>query len=277
MTATEILLFLAPPLTFCLVLTGIHVYLGLHVLTRGVIFVDLALAQLAAMGATVALLLELPAESPFTHLFSLGFTLVGAILFSTTRSFEKRKIPQEAIIGIVYAVSSASVVLLSDRSHHGAEHIKGMLVGNILWVSWREVITTAVLYSLIGVFFYTYRKGFWLLSKDPERARQEGYSVPFWDLLFYSTFGIVITSSVKTAGVLLVFAYLVVPSVIAMLFFSKVTHRLWAGWSVGFLGSVLGIFVSYALDLPTGATLVALFGLLLAASAFPTLLKRFLR
>lgn len=255
--------FLLAPFCVCLILTGIHVYLGIHVISRGVIFVDLALAQIAMLGATIALLFDLPHDGPSTYFLSVAFTLLGATIFSLTRNVEKRKIPQEAIIGVTYAISSALIIILIDRSSHGAEHIKEMLIGNILWVTWPEVATTFILYTAVSLIHYLYRKQFLLISMHPEEAEKQGYNLKWWDLLFYATFGLVITSSVKVAGVLLVFSFLVVPSLIGMLFASTIRNRLLLGWAVGFLASVFGLTLSYAMDFPTGACLVVLFGALL--------------
>lgn len=262
----QVIHFLLAPFCVCLILTGIHVYLGIHVLSRGVIFVDLALAQIAALGATLAFLVGLPHEGPSTYLVSLSFTLVGAAIFSITRNVEKRRIPQEAIIGVAYAISSALIIILVDRASHGAEHIKDMLVGNILWVTWPEVLTTLALYTVISAIHYVYRERFLLITMNPEEATRRGYSLKMWDLLFYGTFGFVITSSVKIAGVLMVFSYLVVPSIIGMLFCDSIKSRLLLGWLVGFLVSVLGLTLSYVWDLPTGACLVVFFGVILAIS-----------
>ncbi len=259
----EVIQFLMAPFCICLILTGIHVYLGIHVISRGVIFVDLALAQIADLGATVAFLCGLPHEGGATYFVSLAFTLLGAAVFAMTRNVEKRKVPQEAIIGVTYAISSAAIILLMDKSSHGAEHIKDMLVGNILWVTWPEVLMTLGLYSLISIFHFKFRKQFLLISLNPEEAKRKKYSLKLWDMLFYSSFGFVITSSVKVAGVLLVFSYLVVPSVIGMLFSRTIRGRLMIGWGVGFLASVFGLTASYFFDLPTGACLVVLFGILL--------------
>lgn len=262
----EALLFLLPPFCVCLILTGIHVYLGIHVLSRGVVFVDLALAQIAALGATIGFLMGFSHEGPASYLTSLAFTLVGAFLFAATRNVEKRKVPQEAIIGVSYAISSALIILLLDRASHGAEEIKSMLVGSILWVTWPEVATTFGLYSVICAFHYIFRHKFLLITMNPAEAERSGMNLKLWDLLFYSSFGIVITSSVKIAGVLLVFSYLVIPSIIGMLFCREIRSRLFLGWSVGFVASVLGLSGSYLLDLPTGASLVVFFGICLVVA-----------
>lgn len=262
----EMLTLMAAPFAVCLILAGIHCYLGLHVVTRGVIFVDLALAQIAAFGATLALLFGYELSGINAYIFSLLFTFVGAGIFALSR-FREKIVPQEAIIGIVYAVFSAAAILVLDRAPHGHEAIKAMLVGSILYVSWPEVVKTLLIYAAIGIFHYIFRKKFLLISQDVEKARREGISVIFWDFLFYMTFGFVVTSSVKIAGVLLVFSYLIVPAVCAMLLIKGISRRLILGWFIGFLVSAFGLFFSAKLDLPTGAAVVACFGLALVISA----------
>jgi zinc/manganese transport system permease protein len=257
-----IVMLMLPALVACLVLTGIHVYLGIHVLSRGVIFVDLALAQVAALGATVALLGGAEPGSGTAYFVSLGFTMVGAALFTFARKLSDR-VPVEAIIGIVYAVASASAVILADRLPHGADEIREILVGDLLAVSWPHIIKTICIYSAVGVVHYVFRKQFFLVSTDPKGAEAQGLQIARWDLLFYLSFGFVITSSVAIGGVLIVFSYLVIPAVIVALFTRGLTTRLFAGWGVGFLGSVLGMIASYKWDMPTGAAVVATFGVML--------------
>src|SRR5213078_4611149 len=172
-------------------------------------------------------------------------------------------IPQEAFIGIAYAVASAAAILLMSKATGETEHLKDMLVGNILAVSRREVLKTAVLYGIIGIFHYIFRRRFLLISTNPEQAEAQGMSIRFWDFLFYASFGFVVTSSVAIAGVLLVFCYLIVPSVGAMLFADKVGRRLAIGWTMGTLVSALGVYFSVWLDTPTGATIVCTFGAVL--------------
>lgn len=273
---SEAFQFLLPPFLICLILTGIHAYLGIHVLERGVIFVDLALAQIAMLGTTIAFLIDLPHDGIGAYFISLGFTLVGAALFSLSRKMEERRIPQEAFIGVCYAFASALIILLIDKSSHGAEHVKEMLVGNILWVSVTDVYSTLGLYIIIAAIHFLYRKQFLLISSDPEKAKAKGMNLVLWDLLFYGTFGMVITSSVKIAGVLLVFSFLVVPSIIGMVFANKLSHRLLIGWTSGFAVSLCGVVASYHFDLPTGASLVVLFGILLILVLFTSkLLPKF--
>ena len=255
----DIFMFLLAPLAASLILTGIHAYLGVHVVERGVIFVDLALAQIAALGAIVALIIGLDPHGSSAYWISLGFTFLGAFVFSVAKS-KRAHIPQEAFIGIAYAVASAAAILAMSKATGETEHLKDMLVGNILAVSWQEVGRTAALYGVIGLFHYIFRKRFLLISMNPKEAEAQGISVRFWDFLFYASFGLVVTSSVAIAGVLLVFCYLIVPSVAAMLFTDRIGPRLAIGWTMGTLVSALGVVLSVKLDTPTGATIVCTFG-----------------
>jgi len=266
---SAMLAFLAAPFVASLILTGIHAYLGVHVVERGVIFVDLSLAQIAALGAAIAILLPVTGgdpHAPVVYWISLGFTFIGAGVFSTIRGHSAR-IPQEAIIGICYAVASAAAILAMSKATSESEHLKDMLVGNILAVSWGEVVKTAALYGAIGAFHYIFRKKFLAISLDHDNALAQGVSVRFWDFLFYASFGFVVTSSVAIAGVLLVFCYLIVPSVGAMLYADTVGRRLAIGWTMGTVVSAAGVYLSLVLDLPTGATIVCTFGVVLAVMA----------
>jgi zinc/manganese transport system permease protein len=266
---TTVIEFLAAPFAASLILTGIHAYLGVHVVERGVIFVDLSLAQIAALGATIALLLPFSGgdpHAPSVYWVSLAFTVIGAAVFATIRS-RRARIPQEAIIGISYAVASAAAILAMSKSTSQAEHLQDMLVGNILAVSWRDVWKTALLYGAIGAFHYVFRRQFLAISMSPERAEAEGLSIRLWDFLFYASFGVVVTSSVAIAGVLLVFCYLIVPSVAAMVYADRIGPRLAIGWTMGTVVSALGVYMSLVLDLPTGATIVCTFGLVLVLMA----------
>jgi zinc/manganese transport system permease protein len=265
----SILQFLLAPFIASLILTGIHAYLGVHVVERGVIFVDLSLAQIAALGATVAILMPFSGGDPHhprVYWVSLGFTFIGAAVFSMLRS-RRARIPQEAIIGICYAVASGATILAMSKSTSEAEHLKDMLVGNILTVSWPEVMHTAGLYGGIGLFHYIFRRQFLAISLNHEKAEASGLSIKFWDFLFYASFGFVVTSSVSIAGVLLVFCYLVVPSVAAMLYADRIGPRLAIGWTMGTVVSALGVYLSLVLDLPTGATIVCTFGVVLIVMA----------
>jgi zinc/manganese transport system permease protein len=264
-----ILQFLAAPFAASLILAGIHAYLGVHVVERGVIFVDLSLAQIAVLGASMALVLPQSTgdlHAPIVYWMSLGFTFVGAAVFSLVRG-HKARIPQEAIIGICYAVAAAAAILAMSKAPSESEHLKDMLVGNILAVSWPEVGHTALLYGAVGVFHFVFRKQFLAISMNHEQESVPSLSVRWWDFLFYSSFGFVVTSSVSIAGVLLVFCYLIVPSVGAMLYSERIGRRLAIGWTMGTIVSAAGVFLSLKLDLPTGATIVCTFGVVLALMA----------
>jgi zinc/manganese transport system permease protein len=266
---TGMIQFLAAPFVASLILTGIHSYLGVHVVERGVIFVDLSLAQIAALGGTIALLLPISggdAHSPAVYWISLAFTFIGAFVFSTIR-VRRARIPQEAIIGICYAVASAAAILAMSKATSESEHLKDMLVGNILAVSWFDVGKTAALYGAVGIFHFIFRKQFLAISMDHKKAEVNGVSVKMWDFLFYASFGFVVTSSVAIAGVLLVFCYLIVPSVAAMLYADSIGKRLAIGWTMGTVVSALGVYLSLMLDLPTGATIVCTFGMVLIVMA----------
>jgi zinc/manganese transport system permease protein len=269
LSLSQILDFLAAPFVASLILTGIHSYLGVHVVERGVIFVDLSLAQIAALGATIAIFLPFSGgdpHAPSVYWVSLLFTFIGAAIFSMIRG-KRARIPQEAIIGITYAVASAAAILAMSKSTSESEHLKDMLVGNIIAVSWGEVTRTALLYGAIGLFHYIFRKPFLAISLNHDRAEASGLNVRWWDFLFYASFGFVVTSSVAIAGVLLVFCYLIVPSVAAMLFADTIGKRLAIGWTMGTVVSALGVYLSLILDLPTGATIVCTFGLVLVLMA----------
>ena len=258
---------LALPLLACLVLAGIHAYLGLHVLARGVIFVDLAFAQIAALGMAAALLSGHALGSAAAYAYALVFTAAGALLFAATRTrpgapAHPSHIPQEAIIGIVYAVAAALTVMVLDRLPQGGDQIRQLLVGDVLAVGGGEVARTAAVYAAIGLVHWALRRPLLALSFGGEVPAARA-----WDFVFYFTFGVVVTSSVRIAGVLLVFAYLIVPAVAGALVSGTVRGRLATGWGVGFLVSVLGLSASYAWDLPPGAAVVATFGALLAVIA----------
>jgi zinc/manganese transport system permease protein len=257
MTVLEIL---APAFVAALILTGIHSYLGVHVVERGVIFVDLSLAQIAALGGTVAYLAGFDLHSRAAYVFSLGFTMLGAAIFAFTRVHRKTRIPQEAIIGIVYAVSAAAAVLVMSKATRETEHLKEMLVGNILSTGWPELARTAALYAAVGAFHYVFRERFLLISRDEPEAERRGVNVRGWDFLFYVSFGFVVTSSVAIAGVLLVFSFLIVPSVASMLFSERLGVRLAIGWTMGAIVSAVGVLLSFEADLPTGAAIVVTFG-----------------
>jgi zinc/manganese transport system permease protein len=235
----------------CLTLTGIHVYLGIHVISRKVIFVDIALAQIAALGATVAFLLGYDPRSGGAYLFSLGFAVLAALIFSLTRT-ERDRVPQEAIIGLTYAAATAAAILLA-------------LAGSIVWVTPEQIIKIAILYSVIGIFHFVFRKRFLQISMRPQEAFAQGVRVRLWDFFFYLSFAVVITSAVQIAGVLLVFCYLVAPAVFAVTLFDDLKRRLITGWVMATVVSAVGLLFSY--DRPSGPTIILGFAVTLAIGA----------
>jgi zinc/manganese transport system permease protein len=254
------------PFLACLVLTGIHVYLGLHVLARGIIFVDLALAQIAALGVTVAFLAGHSIESPAAYWYALAAAVAGAGLLAASRP-RRATIPQEAIIGIVYVVSAAAAILAVDRAPQGSEHIKQLLVGSILTVTPAEISAVAGLYAAIGALHWLARRPLLEISLDLEGARARGRRIAAWDVAFYLSFALVVTSSVRLAGVLLVFSYLIIPASVAALLATSVAGRLAVGWAVGTVVSAGGLAAAYRWDLPTGASIVTAFGVLMSGAA----------
>ena len=262
---TEMLTFMAAPFAACLVLVGIHAYFGIHVIERRVLFVDLAVAQFAALGAVVGFANgHHPGELGST-LFSMGFATLAAALFAVTR-MRHEKLPQEAIIGITFVVASAAAILVADKAPQGAEHIKETLAGSLLWVTWPTVVKDLIIYSAVGLFHWLFRKRFLLITTDPEEAFRRGWWVRWWDFLFYLSFGIIITFSVEIGGILMVFSYLVIPACIAILLARRMSARLILGWIIGSLGSALGLVASYEWDFPTGPAIVVVLGLMLVAA-----------
>ena len=250
------------PIVACVLLPWLLVYLGLHVVQRGIIFIDIAMAQMASMGICVAVLFHLNLENPATFAIALGFTLVGAAIFSVTGK-RTSQVPQEAVIGIAYVVAAAAAVLLLSRAAEGDEQIKQMLVGNILLVTPLEVWKCFGLFAIVGILHFVLRRNFLLVSYDRDGAYEKGLRVRWWDFLFYAAFGLVVTSFVRIAGVLLVFSYLIVPAVCGINLPGSLGRRLLIGWLIALIGGVGGLFFSFWWDLPSGAAIVCTFGALL--------------
>jgi zinc/manganese transport system permease protein len=253
--------FLWPSFLVAVCLVGIHAYFGIQVLARNVIFVDLALAQIAALGATVAFMLGHPAQSPATYFYSLGFTMLAAVLLAFTRAWARR-LPQEALIGVIYVVAAAASILLIDRAPQGAEHLKQILTGNILTSGLGEIAVIVPLYLAVALVHFLLRHK---LARSGSLA---------WEFVFYATFGMVVTSSVALAGVLLVFSFLIIPAAIGVIYASTLPNQLAIGWMAGILTSAAGFAISFAFDLPTGAAIVCAFG---AALTLAGLLYPFIR
>lgn len=258
----DALVFLAAPLSACLLLVAILGYLGLHVLERKIIFVDLALAQIAATGAVIGFIRGHEPGSLASFLWSLGAACAGAALFSLTR-LRREVVPQEAIIGIAYVIASAATLVVADRAPEGAEHVKELLAGGIVWVTWQTVVKDAIAFGAVGIVYALFHRRLLLISTNPEEAFRRGLKVRWWDFLFYVAFGLVITLAVEIGGVLMVFSFLVGPAIIALFSSPRWRIRLPVAWLVGGLASTLGLSSSYRWDLPAGPAIVCVLGLLL--------------
>ena len=263
---------MAAPFAECLILVAIHTYLGLHVLKRRVIFVDLALAQMAALGTTVGFLFGILPDTVGSLIYSMAFAFVGAGVFAVTR-FRQERVPQEAVIGVAYAISCAIAVLVVEKTR-GAEHLKDILVGNLLWVTWSDVLLAASVYLAVGVIHFLFRRQLFLISEDPDQAYRSGLWVRGWDFLFYLTFGVVIALSTRVAGVLLVFVFLVAPGILAFLVTGNTRLQLLIGWVTGTVVTVLGLYLSWVLDLPSGPAVISLYGVALVLGATALLIVR---
>jgi zinc/manganese transport system permease protein len=263
MNVSELFLLLKWPLIACLLLPWLLVYLGLHIVRRGVIFVDLALAQMAAFGTCLSLLFGYDVHDWQSYGFSLGFTFVGAVLLTFTRS-KDQKVPQEALIGIVYVVAAAASILALARSPGGNEELQRSLVGELLVVTSADVMKTFGLFVVIGVVHYIFRKRFWAISEDSAAAAAAGLNIRWWDFVFYMLFGIVVTSFVHIGGVLLVFTYLVVPAVCASYVAGRPRGKFAVGWGIATVASLASLFITTKVDLPIGAAIVCMLGLVLA-------------
>jgi len=266
MDLTQAAQVMLPPFVLCLLMVGMLSYLGLHVIKREIIFVDLALAQIAALGALIGFLLGIPLNTQASYWFSMALAAIAGGVFTLTRTRESR-LPQEAVIGLVYAIAAAAAIIFMDKAPHGAQHIKDILTGSILWVQWKTVGLVAVVYAVVGAFHFAFRRPFLLISEDVEAARAQGLRVGLWDFLFYLSFGFVITASVGTAGVLLVFVFLVAPAVMAVLVTDRLLYQLLFGWVVGLLVTVAGLAISLAGDLSSGPLVISAYAVALIVVA----------
>lgn len=262
------------PLAACLLLPPLLVYLGLHVVKREVIFVDLALAQVATLGTCVALLAGYHFDDRVTFWISLVVTFLGAAFFSWSRGSRRHHVPQEAIIGITFVVAAAGVILMLSRVAGGKEELEHLLTGDILNVTGAEVLQRAGIFVVLALFYGSFHRRFALISSDPEQAEAQGIRVRLWDFLFYAAFALVVVSFVRVAGVLLTFAYLIVPAVSGVMLARQWMGRLMVGWVVAACASLIGLGASYQLDLPTGAAIVVACGLLLAIVSVIAIARR---
>jgi len=263
---SDILLFMAPAICMCIILVGICGYVGIHVIMREVIFIDIALAQIAALGVSFGLFMGLELSDVSTFMVALFFTLFAALLLAASQRLS-HIVPQEAFIGILYATGAAAVILAGDRLPHGAEHVHDLMVGHLLWVNWDEVLTYLFVYLLLGVIYFLLHRHLMQISQLYQTKKASNQSVMIWDFIFYALMGILVTFAVRVAGVLLVFGFLIVPAVIGTLLGKSFISRLTIGWITGVLVSLIGSYLSYALDFPTGGMVVVTLGVALLVVA----------
>jgi zinc/manganese transport system permease protein len=258
----EIITFMAPAICMCIILVGICGYVGLHVIMREVIFIDIALAQIAALGASFGIFLGFELNDPWTYVIALALTLVASFLLSGTRRL-RTLAPQEAFIGILYATGAAAVILAGDRLPHGSEHVHDLMVGHILWVNWKEVVVYALIYLALGFIYFLIHNRLYQISKAGINEKIDNSKLMLWDFIFYALLGVLVTFAVRVAGVLLVFGFLIVPAVIGTLLGKTFLGRLSIGWVTGVLVSLVGSYLSYILDFPTGGMVVVTLGVAL--------------
>jgi zinc/manganese transport system permease protein len=241
----EALSFLIWPFLACLILILIHAWFGIHILQRGIIFVDLALAQFIGVG--IALSFIVGEEKGL--LLSLVFAFLGSVILALSKK-TARHVNIEAFIGVLYIFSFSAAILILDKSPHGMEEFKTIMNGNILWVTPKDILSTAAVYGTIGMLHFLLRKRFYALTF-------EGKGGFLLELLFFTSFAVVLVKSVHMAGILQVFSFLVIPALIGRLFFQEPSRVLMTGWLVGVLVSMAGIFLSFKLDIPTAPVIVA--------------------
>jgi zinc/manganese transport system permease protein len=242
--------FLLYPFLGCVLLILIHAYFGIHILERGIIFVDLALAQIIALGIAVAFLLG--HGEARRNAYALSFAVLGAVTLSLTKRVG-RTVNVEAFIGVLYIFSLAASLLVLDRTPHGLEEFKRILSGNILWVTPPDLVGPFLLYGAVGLVHFVFRKKFFALSCE------EGDS-PFWEFLFFLSFALVLVSSVQLAGILQVFSFLVIPALIGRLYTREPGKILLVGWGIGLAAGMAGMTLSWRLDLPTAPLIVVSLG-----------------
>jgi zinc/manganese transport system permease protein len=251
----------------CVILVGICGYVGIHVILREVIFIDIALAQIAAFGVSCGLFLSLELSDTSVFIVSLSFTLLAALLLSVAQRLS-HIVPQEAFIGVLYATGAAAVILAGDRLPHGSEQVHDLMVGHLLWVSWDEVLTHVIIYLILGCIYLLIHKKLLRISEARKAEKSNKKSHILWDFIFYALLGVLVTFAVRVAGVLLVFGFLIVPAVIGFLIGKTFLARLSIGWITGVLVSLVGSYLSYSLDFPTGGMVVVTLGLSLLIVGF---------
>jgi zinc/manganese transport system permease protein len=248
--------FFAIQIVLLFVVTSVHTYLGLHVIRRGIVFSDLSLDQLAAFGVIVGIGLGIQGGSVGSYIVSFIAVLIGSVLLAYVKPGNEN-VPHEAVIGIIYGLALVASIMVADKISGGMAYVTQTLAGVMLWVNWPLVLVTVLVYIILSAFHYIFRGKFISITEGKSTMPNEN----FWDLLFFVSLGIITVLIVPIAGVLLAYAFLMIPAAIASLFTSEWSRALRIGWGVGFIASITGLFSSYFFDLPYGPTLVLALGL----------------
>ena len=259
--------FLLTPFVACILLILINVYFGIHVIKREIIFIDIALAQIAALGSAVAMVVfqsmhpeaayDHEHSNVFTYLFSVGFITIAGLIF-TFLKHRQITIPLEAIIGITYAIATTGTVIILDKGAGGDVHVHDMLIGSILWVSWHQVTRLFIVVLLVGVFHLIFSGKFKYISDKLNPDSQKIRNPHLWDFLFYFSFGLVVIEAVNVAGILTVFAFLIIPASLSVLLSKQWKTRLLTGWGISLLAVVIGLYVSLKIDVPCSPVIIVL-------------------
>lgn len=266
------LIFLSAPIAACILMAGILSYFGNHILSRGLIFIDIAVAQIAALGTMIGLLIGFAEGSLIVQLSSYIFTLIIISVFALTK-FKKQIILQEAIIGIIYCLGLGLALLLAEKIPGASNYITKTITGNILWVTWKQVLYSFILFLIIAIIHFVFRRKFLQISDAADGMPFSLNKVRLYELIFYITFGIVIVKSVPIAGIFLVFILLIAPTAAATLFTQNWKKRFIWSWIIGIIGSLSGIYFSYTLNISNGPAIVCVLGILVFILAFVRLVS----
>ncbi|MBN1388125.1 MAG: metal ABC transporter permease [Bacteroidales bacterium] len=263
------LVFLAPPIVACIILAGMLSYFGNHILSRGIIFIDIAVAQIAALGTMIGILLGFAEESFNAQLVSYVFTILVLGIFAMMKA-RKQLLPQEAIIGIFYCIALGMALLLAEKIPGGSNYITKTITGNVLWVTWRSVLSCLLVFVPILIINLLFEKTLKRVTHG-EIAGNSMRSTRFYDLIFYITFGIVIVKSVPVMGIFLVFMLLIGPASISRILVRSWRARIIWSWIIGSIGSLAGIYISYSMNISNGPAIVSLIGIATYIAAFAKL------
>ena len=262
--------FLFLPVLSCILIVLINVYFGIHVIKREIIFIDIALAQIAAFGGVIGGLLISDHSAGHEHgeggllsyILSVAFIFFASLMFSVLKN-KKISIPLEAIIGMSFAVATTLTVIILDKAAGGDVHVHDMLIGSLLWVSGKQVIRLAVVVGLVSIFHIIFRKKFMKLTDTFDDASSSISKPGVWDFLFYFSFGLVVIEAVNIAGILTVFAFLIIPASLSVIIARSWTWKIISGWITGITAAVAGIILSVKMDIPSPPVIIILLGIFL--------------